>query len=83
MRRLTEIFCGNEAFCLVSMDGRARAIAEGPAIELAWGMRAIDCLGNEKAVGTYKRRDIRSWKLAREERWMMESSWMVRARRGV
>jgi hypothetical protein len=63
MRRLTEIFCGNEAFCLVSMDGRARAIAEGPAIELAWGRQAIDCLGNEKAVGTYKRRDIRSWEL--------------------
>lgn len=51
MRRLAENFCGNEAFCLVSMDGRARAPAEGPAIELAWGMQATDCLGNKQKCG--------------------------------
>jgi hypothetical protein len=33
----------------------------GSGNELAWGRQAIDCLGNEMGVDTYKRRDI--WEL--------------------
>lgn len=35
----------------------ARTFRWGPALKLAWGRQALNCLGNEKGGFTYESRD--------------------------